>query len=165
MKICKSCSETKPFDNFSRCSRQGYQSKCKSCKSAYYKENKKEIAKKRREYYLKEKDTPEYKARIRDTHLKYTYGISLNCYTDMLTEQGGSCKICLSTETKNSSTDMFAVDHCHDTGQVRGLLCDKCNRGLGFLEDNIGTLKNAIKYLEDSNAIQRERDRGICVEK
>ncbi len=69
-------------------------------------------------------------------------------------EQGGKCKICkleidIDIETRNN-TKAWAVDHCHETMKVRGLLCNRCNKGLGQFKDNIGFFKSAIKYLEES---------------
>lgn len=68
------------------------------------------------------------------------YGITVQDYDRMLTRQRGVCAICLKPE-KNR---MLAVDHDHDTGRVRGLLCTTCNNALGWLERNM-TL--AMKYL------------------
>ena len=72
------------------------------------------------------------------------YGISLDIYEKILEEQGFACAICGSP----ASTKCLAIDHCHETGGVRGLLCTKCNGGLGQFNDNVTTLEAAIKYLE-----------------
>jgi len=84
--------------------------------------------------------------------LKYKFNLTLEEYHKMYADQNGSCAICgksvtLYAETKDLSS-VACVDHCHTTNVVRGLLCNKCNTGIGMLEDNINTLKNAIKYLE-----------------
>jgi hypothetical protein len=79
------------------------------------------------------------------------FGLGLSDYDQMLEQQGGLCAICGREETQiNTKTDKpfsLAVDHCHKTGAVRGLLCMKCNRGLGLFEDNIEVLKKALAYL------------------
>jgi hypothetical protein len=62
----------------------------------------------------------------------------------MLESQGGKCAICGATEGYNFP----AVDHCHSTGKIRGILCDRCNRGLGFFKDNVAILRAAADYLE-----------------
>ena len=60
-------------------------------------------------------------------------------------EQAGRCAICARMLGPGRHTN---VDHCHTTGKVRGLLCHKCNNGLGRFEDSIDSLKAAIQYLE-----------------
>jgi hypothetical protein len=79
--------------------------------------------------------------------IKKTYGISYEDYTKMQELQGNCCAICGSLESLNKRTDRFFVDHCHTTGKVRGLLCSKCNHGLGLFNDNPKLLLNAINYL------------------
>jgi hypothetical protein len=81
------------------------------------------------------------------TFIKRTYGIDAETYYEMLAKQDHKCAIC-GTEGNNSinKTKMF-IDHCHDSGEVRGLLCSKCNMALGNFNDDIDTLKNAINYL------------------
>ena len=92
------------------------------------------------------------KEKNRETYYKRRYGITLVEYNQLLTMQNNTCAICkiLETEIKHGRNTYFAVDHCHKTGKVRGLLCYKCNSTLGFVNDDIECLKNAIKYLENA---------------
>ena len=76
------------------------------------------------------------------------YGITRGWYDTTLEEQGGCCAICQTTEIGRKGHTHFHVDHNHDTGEVRGLLCDLCNRGLGYFKDNKSLLVQAAKYLE-----------------
>lgn len=73
-----------------------------------------------------------------------TYGLSPGNYSDMLEAQEYVCAICQGIDENK----FLAVDHCHETGKVRGLLCLKCNTGLGYFRDNVYSLKKAAKYLE-----------------
>lgn len=78
------------------------------------------------------------------------YGLSLVEYGKMHDAQGGKCAICNEWETARSNTGYvknLAVDHCHTTGEVRGLLCNRCNVGIGYLNDDVVRLHSAIKYL------------------
>ena len=72
------------------------------------------------------------------------FGITPDEYNEMLENQNYVCAIC---KQKCKSGRNLAVDHCHDTGKIRGLLCICCNRGLGVYKNNISTLENAINYL------------------
>jgi hypothetical protein len=69
----------------------------------------------------------------------------------MIAKQGGVCAICGKPETsvhQSGAVRRLAIDHNHETGQVRGLLCMDCNTFLGRTGDNIATLKKAIQYLK-----------------
>lgn len=72
------------------------------------------------------------------------FGISKDDYFTMKTNQNNKCLIC----NKEQEVKDLAIDHCHTTNKVRGLLCNSCNLGLGCFKDNLEILKNAIKYLE-----------------
>jgi Recombination endonuclease VII/HNH endonuclease len=78
------------------------------------------------------------------------FGVTRKQYGDMLLAQDGCCAICRQPETatRNSVVKALAVDHCHDTGVVRGLLCVQCNTGIGKFKDNRNLLLSAIKYLD-----------------
>lgn len=78
-------------------------------------------------------------------NLKSRYGITQDDYDAMLVAQGGRCAICGSTESK-ARTERFVVDHCHETGKVRGLLCLPCNFRLGHVDDKVW-LGCALSYL------------------
>lgn len=84
----------------------------------------------------------------RAASLKALYGITLEDYDAMLEAQDGRCAICGTTECGHGRTEFFLVDHDHDTDEVRGLLCQGCNTGLGGFRENIDSLKSAIDYLE-----------------
>lgn len=82
--------------------------------------------------------------------LKRRVGITSAEYTKMRTEQNGCCAICKRPERLviRGKEAALAVDHCHTLGRVRGLLCAKCNQGLGCFEDSIEYMMNAIEYLK-----------------
>lgn len=84
--------------------------------------------------------------------LKRSYGISSAKYDEMSEAQDHKCKICGNPENVviRGKTISLAVDHCHETGDVRGLLCSKCNQGLGCFKDSPDLLAEAIKYLNES---------------
>lgn len=82
----------------------------------------------------------------RDARLRATFGISANDYDRLYAEQSGGCAICGIGIGDGTGRRLY-VDHCHDTGAVRGLLCSACNFGLGKFRDNVGLLRKAIKYL------------------
>ena len=81
----------------------------------------------------------------RSRHYKRSYGISLEDYERMYAEQGGVCKIC--SLPANHNSNHLCIDHCHETGKVRALLCDLCNRGLGYFKDDTRLLDRASDYL------------------
>ena len=79
------------------------------------------------------------------------YGMDLEAFTRMRDEQGGKCAMpgCGAGIDEVPST-FTHIDHCHETGKVRGILCNKCNRGLGFFNDDITRLEAAILYLNEA---------------
>ena len=83
---------------------------------------------------------------LRGQNLKRCYGMTLEQFEGMLVEQGGVCAVCRKDDP-GGRHGQFHVDHCHDSGKVRGLLCDACNRMLGFARDNERTLNRAGEYL------------------
>jgi hypothetical protein len=80
-----------------------------------------------------------------DAIIRRTYGITLEEYNQKLEAQGNVCEICGKPDEVEGRR--MAIDHCHDTGQVRGLLCGNCNRGLGNFKDSPDMLQKALDYL------------------
>jgi len=132
MKTCNLCNKEKSLDDFVKRSNRasGRQPYCKEC------------------HNNKMRDKYDSKV-MKDYDLKRAYGIDLKQYEEMFFQQKGCCKICNKhiSELNQKIKKSLSVDHCHTTGKVRGLLCDKCNRGIGLLNDDIDILNNAIKYL------------------
>ena len=91
----------------------------------------------RREYFKK------HPGKKRSYHMKYNYGITQKDYDAILLSQMGVCAIC-----GYRSDGVLHVDHNHETGKVRGLLCSNCNRAIGLLKDSPGILRAAALYLE-----------------
>jgi len=107
--------------------------KCKDCESSNKKAN------------------PNTRSNYRDWMLFNKYGITSKEYDKFLSDQGGVCAICGQAEThidpRTNRVFLMSVDHCHLTGKVRGILCNNCNRGIGFFKDNISLLNSASAYL------------------
>lgn len=95
-------------------------------------------------------DNPEVKARERAHRIKREFGISIEQYEEMLLAQNGVCAICFKLETRftNEIRNSLAIDHNHTTGKVRGLLCSRCNRGIGVFDDDVGLLLSSVAYLK-----------------
>ena len=100
---------------------------------------------KNKEYRRKYKNSPKAKETRRNQLLLKNFGITLEKYNKMLQEQNQVCAICL--QHLEFDKRSLAVDHCHATGKIRGLLCRHCNQGIGHFKDDIKLLENTIKYL------------------
>lgn len=87
--------------------------------------------------------------KAKNNDLRKMYGIGLVEYDSMLSDQNGVCAICSEPETGRFK--YLAVDHDHDTGKIRGLLCHRCNKALGGFKDSAEMLGKAVKYLENRN--------------
>lgn len=87
------------------------------------------------------------KEKMRESKLKERYGITIEDYNEILASQNMGCAICNSLTPKRKGSEYLVVDHCHDSGEVRGLLCYKCNVGLGSFEDDLILLIKAAEYL------------------
>jgi hypothetical protein len=95
------------------------------------------------------------------------YGLSHDEFLALIEAQGGVCAICGNTEDSRVARQL-SVDHDHDTGAIRGLLCNRCNPMLGYARDNIAVLKAAIAYLEsksgtDAAPLRIANDGAGCV--
>lgn len=85
-------------------------------------------------------------SREKNTRLKNDFGITLVEYKLMFEKQNGQCAICFKPPKRKN----LAVDHCHKSGKIRGLLCGNCNTALGKFSDNQNLLLNAIEYLKNN---------------
>ena len=92
---------------------------------------------------------PDYAA---GASMKAMYGVTLEWYDEQLARQNGVCAICGNPEVRvtKGSVRRLCIDHCHDTGKVRGLLCAACNTGIGNLKHSVALLEASIKYLQSS---------------
>lgn len=79
--------------------------------------------------------------------LKNEYGLTEAEVRDMAESQGWKCDICGDKLVEKEGRAYYTIDHCHRTGKNRGLLCHKCNRGIGFLNDDITIVEKAVQYL------------------
>ncbi len=121
-KTCRWCGNTQPEQSFVWSARDGYGNKCKPCAAEYQKEVRKDL-------------TRLYKQKAK----KYNTDVTT---IEELFETHKACQICNKTDRR-----ALNVDHCHDTGKVRGLLCDNCNKALGLFRDNPELLGQAANYL------------------
>lgn len=103
----------------------------------------------KKEYDKAYKSRPEIRERDWSNWLRKTYGLTIASYNQLVEKQKGICAICLSARSVKRKKVILVIDHDHKTGAIRGLLCDRCNRGLGLMGDNIESLKRAIKYLNE----------------
>lgn len=126
--------------------------------ATYKKWYEKNVDKKRaysRAYYAANKEkrkqvAREYKAKNpgfwRKSHIKRLYGITVERVEEMRIAQGNKCAICADEFSNEKKGKKLHIDHCHSSGVVRGLLCQKCNLHLGWI-DKPGILASALKYL------------------
>jgi hypothetical protein len=94
--------------------------------------------------------TPEKRLADRKSYLKRNYGITLQEYDAMFEAQGGMCAICGEPRPEERT---LHVDHDHETGEIRGLLCFRCNNALGDLRDDYELFQRAADYLDRDEAV------------
>ncbi len=137
-KICSKCRKKKLLFEFAKNKRNvdGLEYRCKECKSKSGKIFRKENL----EFCLK---------RERRKNIKLRYGLTIEQWEEMFKQQQGCCAICGEHQSELKKT--LVVDHRHSNGKIRELLCGNCNRMLGCVKENIGTLKKAMDYLEKHN--------------
>lgn len=174
-KKCATCGCDKSlFDYYAqRGGRFGKQASCKPCSldtnKHWHKANRDRVRERQRRHYhdgykldrKEQKRAAHYRdtsvrkrrraeSRLRHPHaqrafdLKRNYGLTIEQYDALLASQGGLCAICKATP----GNKRLAVDHNHETGVVRGLLCDRCNPMIGYAKESIARLEAAIAYLK-----------------
>lgn len=144
-KVCVKCAVEKPMSEYHFKGKGTTRNDCKDCVAEYGRgyraANKERIRQKKREYTQAK---PEIK---RASYLRKEYGITLEDYDRMYTEQGGKCMICKTEDVRNGQHKHLHIDHCHEVGHIRGLLCSRCNAGLGHFNDRPELLMAAAGYL------------------
>jgi hypothetical protein len=162
LKLCSYCKKQKPLSCFDKHTetKDGLNSLCVDCHHLVCKKWRDNNKEKRKQAWKKYSETHKeqiklknlrYKKRQKDLDLQSTFGITLDQYNQMLKDQNGVCVICKNPENeveKGKQQRTLSVDHNHKTGKVRGLLCGKCNKGIGLFKDNIYLLQSAIDYLK-----------------
>lgn len=144
MKVCVCCGLEKDASEFYQEPRvlDGLTARCKQCTKENagksYKRRKKDVLEQRKNQYDAKKE--------KDKTLRSKYGITLKDWQRIFQEQGECCAICKS-KTPNHGSGQFVVDHDHEFGTIRGILCGKCNVMLGQANDDHGILFDAAMYL------------------
>ncbi|UIW13254.1 HNH endonuclease [Arthrobacter phage Crewmate] len=136
MKRCSGCGEVKPLEAFHKLhkAKDGRTARCGKCRSAA--------------------QTARYRQNptvTLDRQQAARYGVTVDHVEALKAAQGGKCAICGTDEP--GGRGRWHVDHDHESGAVRGLLCHHCNLGLGHFRDDVDALRAAIRYLEEA---QRE---------
>lgn len=170
-KVCKKCGLSKPLTEFyaNAGNRDGRRPDCKACNLAAQKARRdanpepnrararawqKANPERYRANQVAYRDSGRKRIASRKSYLKRTYGLTVEQYDEMLAAQGGGCAICGRPPRDDIS---LHVDHCHRTGDVRGILCFRCNNALGDYLDDGGLLQAAADYL---NAAIEQRARA-----
>jgi len=145
-KPCKKCGNTERYSSGNKpcvkCAKENSKQRSKNGKrNEWSRKNKDKINSKNNIYYHS-LTTEEKILRNRKQQVSL-YGLTLEDYDAMMERQNGVCAIC-STRTKGN----LHIDHNHQTNEVRGLLCGKCNRAIGLLNDDVSLFTKAITYLK-----------------
>lgn len=141
--------------------RESHKEQIKAAARRYRETNKEKISEYARRKWRTDPDHRE-KHRVRNRRsqrrmvFKRVYGISLEDYDVMFERQGGACAICKRTGVT------LCVDHCHLTGEVRGLLCIRCNSAIGFCSDDPAVLLAAAEYLQAARDRKKAQDSAVA---
>lgn len=103
----------------------------------------------RKNYYVSPEAKKNTVARDRNKAYKRLYGLTLEQYAKLSASQGNVCKICAKKNIRSGKLIELAVDHCHKTGRIRGLLCNRCNLWIGNIKDSPELAQSAAKYLTE----------------
>lgn len=131
---CRTCEQTLPISRFRIVRPNVAEWRCKSCET-------------KRTNQWAQQNRERDRERRRNYMYKRAFGITIEDYDRMLTEQRGGCAICGAKEGGTRS-GRFCIDHNHSTGKVRGLLCQGCNTAIGLMRDEPGLLRGAAYYVE-----------------
>ena len=146
-KQCRACKIEKEKSQFikNHIFKDGIDTLCQACNRQRVKVWRRKNPEKRKLQLAKE-GRKEY---TQNKHLRYSFGITLDEYKKKLVLQNNVCAICKQPETSllAGKVKRLAVDHCHVTGKIRGLLCTNCNLALGGFKDSPTIMLEAIKYI------------------
>lgn len=143
---CGKCGQDKPLAEFSRSKNKS--SWCRACCAESARTWRQANLEKARQYDRDRQDrqrTGQAKEWARFYRWLTRHGLRPEDYHELFERQGGVCAICRNPAPERQ---FLHIDHCHETGKVRGLLCPACNMGLGQFRDRTDLLSGAIKYLE-----------------
>lgn len=131
--VCEKCGTPAPGE------------RCRSCLNEYQRR-------------WRKKNRGRYKASERETKLRHKYGLGPEGYASLFRAQGGTCALCPATQGRPNAGGPLHVDHCHETGIVRGLLCTHCNVALGHIADRLHLASPVVlTYLQPPTTHQQKR--------
>lgn len=162
---CGKCQVVKPLLEFGRdkANRHGIKAWCKPCMNNYNHRSEQRIkaeigetafrARKNDHLAKWKKNTrpkrlEHFRRQDKESNLKRLYGITIADFNRLLAEQDGRCAICSTVKPQSK----WHVDHCHNSNEVRGILCNLCNVGIGALKENIDAIRMAEIYLRPRSA-------------
>jgi hypothetical protein len=153
-KTCTMCGKIKPLEDFVR-NKNFFDGRNHVCKGCLYEQRKQYGEQPLNKSKLNAAQARRYWSdheRALDNHVSHIYGLKRGTYQSILDLQNGRCAIC--QRDTNPGKHRFAIDHCHDTREIRGLLCTPCNQAIGQLQHSAELLRRAIDYLNDPPARQ-----------
>jgi hypothetical protein len=146
------CKQERPLGDFPRSKnrKDGHGTRCKTCQREYskqwYKRNRAKRNEQTKTYYQQNE------RQFRENAYRSKYGIGVEDYERMVEEQKGVCALCSKPEAakdgRSGRVRRLAVDHCHETEKVRGLLCYRCNHLIGCLGDNLEAAERLVRYMK-----------------
>lgn len=150
VRTCRKCKTEKPLTEFHR-DGERYRLDCAACRTdavtRWCKKNKDVVNAAARKRYWED---PEKQYAY---HLQKTYGLTLSRYNEVLKKQDGKCAICGVDQSKTNRR--FGVDHDQVSGRIRGIICGRCNRGMGYLQDNAEICESAARYIREHGRSQK----------
>jgi Recombination endonuclease VII len=131
-RFCSGCWGQVPSEGFSP-DRDSDRNRCKKCRSEFLTQ----------QYRTSE----EFRLKHRQDNVRRNYGVTREQYNSLFESQGGKCAVCGKPPDGSKKGNYLHVDHDHETGEVRGLLCSRCNRGMGHFKDDVAVMLAAAEYL------------------
>jgi Recombination endonuclease VII len=165
MKRCANCGHFKTIYEFNMDKQQkdGHCCYCRDCQRKINRASKIRNMPAVLTYNAKwQKEHPDRMARYRRNSKLKHYGLTEDEYLAIIEAAGGRCEICRTDKPGGKRIRFWMIDHDHATGDVRGILCENCNRALGMMQDDPDRLRAAAAYLErkaGSNGDARDKQR------